>query len=198
MYIRSETFEMGAEIPARCAYGRIGPDGTVSSENWNPALSWGDAPEGTKSFAILCIDDDVPTRLDERDASGLLSAMQPRRRFVHWVQADVPADVCAIAEGALSGAAKCRPGFGRVGINDYSRGSVPELGACGTGYDGPCPPFFDARWHFYRFIVAALDVETLGLPEHFTLADWERAAAGHVLATAEHVGRYSLNPKIVR
>ena len=196
MFIRSETFDMGAAIPARCAYGRIGPEGTIDSENLNPALTWGDAPAGTKSFALLCIDDDVPTVFDGRDASGKLPAMQPRRRFVHWVQADVPLSVTEVAEGALSGEKKLAPGFGRPGINDYSRGTVPPLGDCGMGYDGPCPPFFDARWHFYRFVVVALDVETLGLPEHFTLADWEKAAAGHVLATAEHVGRYTLNPEL--
>ena len=198
MFIRSDTFEIGAAIPARCAYGRIGPEGTVDSDNLNPDLAWGDAPAGTKSFAILCIDDDVPTVFDGRDASGALPAMQPRRRFVHWVQADVPATVTHIAEGALSCERKLAEGFGRPGINDYSRGGVPAPGAVGTGYDGPCPPFFDARWHFYRFIVVALDLETLSLPEHFTLSDWERMTQGHVLATAELVGRYSLNPGLAR
>ena len=75
MFIRSETFEMGARIPARCAYGRIGPGGTIDSDNLNPALAWGEAPEGTKSFVLFCIDDDVPTVFDGRDAGGHLPAM---------------------------------------------------------------------------------------------------------------------------
>ena len=124
MFIRSDTFEMGAAIPARCAYGRIGPEGTVDSDNLNPDLAWGDAPAGTKSFAILCIDDDVPTVFDGRDASGALPAMQPRRRFVHWVQADVPATVTHIAEGAprrRSAARRLRNGL---------RWSVPAVLRC--------------------------------------------------------------------
>ena len=46
MFIRSDTFEMGAAIPARCAYGRIGPEGTVDSDNLNPDLAWGDDTAG--------------------------------------------------------------------------------------------------------------------------------------------------------
>lgn len=60
MFIRSSTFKQGGLIPARCAAGRIGVDGApVQSDNLNPALEWGGAPAGTKSFAIFCLDDDV-------------------------------------------------------------------------------------------------------------------------------------------
>ena len=196
MFIRSETFELGARIPARCAYGRIGPGGTIDSDNLNPALAWGEAPEGTKSFVLFCIDDDVPTVFDGRDAGGHLPAMQLRRRFVHWVQANIPVSVTSVAEGELANDKKLAAGFGCTGINDYSRGGVPAPGAVGTGYDGPCPPFFDARWHFYRFVVAALDVERLALPEPFRMSDVEVAIEGHVLDTAEIVGRYTLNPAL--
>jgi len=65
--------------------------------------------------------------------------------------------VTSIAEGALAEERKTTPGFGAVCINDYSRGGTPAPGETGTGYDGPCPPFFDARWHYYRFMVFALD-----------------------------------------
>ena len=198
MRISSNTFTDGAFIPERCAFGRMNARGeTVSSENLNPHLAWGGAPDGTRSFVLCCLDDDVPTDLSERDAAGELPASQVRRRFVHWVQANVPATLSSIPEGRLRHGADRPAGCGLDGINDYSHGAVPPEGECGTGWDGPCPPFFDARVHTYRFIVMALDVETVpGLPARFTWADVERLTKGHVLATAELDGRYTLNIRL--
>ena len=115
---------------------------------------------------------------------------------MHWVQPNCPADVTSIAEGALAEERKTTPGFGAVCINDYSRGGTPAPGETGTGYDGPCPPFFDARWHYYRFMVFALDAPRLELPENATWQDVDAAMKGHVLASAELVGRYTLNPRL--
>lgn len=78
MDISSRTFSEGEMIPERCAYGRMGEGGqTVRSANLSPELSWSGAPAGTKSFAVLCIDDDVPTDLKARDASGELLLISP-------------------------------------------------------------------------------------------------------------------------
>ena len=106
------------------------------------------------------------------------------------------ADVSNFPEGVF--AQKNVPaGYGRPGLNDYCRGAgKPEADGTGLGYDGPCPPFFDARRHYYRYQVLALDLETLDLGKHFTLEDFEKTAKGHVLATAEVVGRYTLNPRL--
>ena len=74
MDISSRTFSEGEMIPERCAYGRMGEGGqTVRSANLSPELSWSGAPAGTKSFAVLCIDDDVPTDLKARENSLLIS-----------------------------------------------------------------------------------------------------------------------------
>ena len=198
MKLFSKTFPDGGLIPARCGYGRIGAAGeTVSSENLSPQLAWDEVPAGTKSFVIACLDDDVPTDVSERDASGELPATQLRRRFVHWVQVDVDAGVRSVPEGAFRHGTVVPATLGREGINDYSRGGVPAAGECGTGWDGPCPPFFDARPHTYRFFVLALDVERLeGLPVRFRWEDVERLSRGHVLAGAELDGRYTLNPRL--
>lgn len=198
MKIQSKTFAEGEMIPERCAFGRMGEKGeTVASENRLPELSWTEVPEGTKSFVLCCLDDDVPTDLKARDQSGEIPAHQPRRRFVHWVQADVSPDVRSLPEGALAHGAPVPKELGRPGVNDYSRGEIPPEGGVGTGYDGPCPPFFDARRHYYRFQVVALDTARLGeLPKHFTWADVDQAMKGHVLATAELVGGYTLNPRL--
>lgn len=195
MELYSKTLAQGGRIPERCAYGRLGESGeTVPSDNLNPHLAWLKVPEGTRAYVVACLDDDVPTDFGEL-VDGELPAWQPRRRFVHWVQANVPAEVTEIAEGALSNDSKLAPGFGLAGVNDYSRGNPVEPGAVGTGYDGPCPPGIDSRHHVYRWIVAALDAE-LQLPEVFTWSDVAEAMKGHVLACSELQGFYSLNPRL--
>ena len=64
------------------------------------------------------------------------------------------------------------------------------------GYDGPCPPWNDERMHRYRFVVYALDVDTLGLSGRFTGGTLREAVAGHVLASAELSACYTLNPAV--
>ena len=198
MKIFSDHLSQGGVIPAVYAWGRIGPNGeTVRSSNRTPDLHWTEIPDGTRSFVLACLDDDMPTDRNERDARGEIPAFQTRCRFVHWVQADIPLSVTEIPEDALTEEKKLTAGFGRVGINDYSRGQTVLPGDTGSGYDGPCPPSFDARWHYYRYMVIAVDLESLSLPESFRWEDVERAVQGHVLATAELVCRYSLNPRMV-
>lgn len=191
MELRSTSFDSYGFIPERFANGRMAPSGeTVKGENLLPQLAWEGVPEGTKTFVLCCIDDDVLTGWNDRDLSGEIPASQPRRRFVHWVQANVPADVREVAEGTGR-----RDVPGAAGLNDYVSGDAPEADGTGLGYDGPRPPFFDARWHVYRWVVLALDVE-LALPAVFRLADVEALVKGHVLGTAEVSGRYTLNPRL--
>ncbi|MEO8808916.1 MAG: YbhB/YbcL family Raf kinase inhibitor-like protein, partial [Rhodanobacter sp.] len=64
------------------------------------------------------------------------------------------------------------------------------------GYDGPCPPWNDARLHHYHFTVHALDVRALSLSKGFSPEQLRVAMAGHVLAQAELTGTYSLNPAV--
>ena len=59
MRIVSDSFKHGRRIPSEFAMGA--PNGVGG--NRNPHLRWSDAPAGTQSFALLCIDPDAPNPL---------------------------------------------------------------------------------------------------------------------------------------
>ncbi len=202
MKIASDSFEHGKRIPAEFAMGT--PEGFGG--NRNPHLRWDEAPEATRSFALLCIDTDVPTDgALVADAATPIPVAHPRGEFVHWAMADIPADVREIAAGSASDgvSAKGKPAPGgptgaRHGLNDYTGwfAGDAEMGGDYRGYDGPYPPAHDLRLHRYFFRVFALDVARLDLPERFTAADMFRAMHGHVLAEAATYGTYALNPAV--
>ena len=198
MRIHSDSFEHGQPIPSEFALGAPGGFGG----NRNPHLAWDGAPEGTQSFALLCIDTDAPTdgALVANDAVPI-PVEHPRGDFVHWVVADIPANVREIAAGSCSDGVSKRgkpagsDAGGVRGLNDYTGwfAGDADMGGDWHGYDGPYPPAHDLRTHRYFFRVFALDVATLELPAKFTAADVFRAMHGHVLAEASTYGTYSLN-----
>lgn len=198
MRIHSDSFENGKPIPSGFALGAPGGFGG----NRNPHLAWGDAPAGTRSFVLMCIDTDAPTNgaLAANDAVPIPVA-HPRGDFVHWVVADLPAQVRVIEAGSCSdgvrkhGKPAGEDAGGRRGLNDYTGWFAGNAEMAGTyhGYDGPYPPPHDLRVHRYFFRVFALDVEHLALPARFTAGDVFRAMHGHVLAEASTHGTYSLN-----
>lgn len=205
MQIRSNDFADGQPIPAACAFGKSGAHGEpcVLSDNRNPHLSWSSAPAGTRSFAITCIDIDVPSRGDDVNQPGRVVAdALPRVEFVHWLIANIPADVAEIARGACSDGivahgkqAPNGPAGSVQGRNDYTGWFAGDADMSGEyrGYDGPCPPWNDERVHRYGFTVYALDVERLDLASGFDLAQLREALRGHVLAEATLTGTYALN-----
>ena len=202
MKIHSDSFGNGQPIPPEFAMGaRDGADGFGG--NRNPHLAWSDVPEGTRSFALLCIDTDAPTDgALVADAATPIPVAHPRGDFVHWAVADIPADVRDIPAGSCSSGitAKGKPAGsdagGVRGLNDYTGWFAGDAAMGGRyfGYDGPYPPPHDLRTHRYFFRLFALDVATLGLRAGFTAGDALRAMHGHVLAEAATHGTYSLNP----
>jgi len=200
MQVRSHSFPPRGPIPAEFAMGA--PDGFGG--NRNPHLAWDGAPEGTRSFALLCIDPDAPTDPSLAGKEGVeIPVEHPRGDFVHWAMADIPAEVREIAAGSCSdgvarGGKRQPPGpaGARQGLNDYTGwfAGDPDLGGDYLGYDGPYPPPNDRRVHRYFFRVFALDVATLELPQRFGAGDLLRAIQGHVLAEAAVYGTYTLNP----
>jgi Raf kinase inhibitor-like YbhB/YbcL family protein len=206
MRISSQSFEHGQRLAAEFAAGQTTADGAGFAPNRNPHLAWHDVPPGTRSFALLCIDPDVPTVAEMVGKPGVeIPVDQPRCDFYHWVMADIPADVRAIAAGACSDGVVPHgkrepdgPADSRQGLNDYTGWFAGDEAMAGDwrGYDGPFPPPNDLRLHRYFFRVFALDVERLELPERFNSADVLRAMHGHVLAEAATYGTYSLHPRV--
>lgn len=202
MQLTSHTVHNGAPIDREYAAG----DASGFAPNRNPHLAWHDAPQGTQSFVVLCVDPDVPTVPETVGRQDMrIPRDQPRCDFVHWVMVDVPASVQEIAEGSCSDGfvakgktAPAGPTGSRQGLNDFTGWFAGSADMAGDylGYDGPYPPFNDERVHRYFFRVFALDVPALVLPTPFTASDVHRAMHGHVLAEAALHGTYTLNPEL--
>ncbi len=92
----------------------------------------------------------------------------PGGTFIHWVVYNIPLTVEAVHENT-------EPGV--VGRNDFNK----------TVYGGPCPP---SGTHRYFFKLYALDAE-LDLTPGRSKQELEKAMEGHIVATAELMGRYS-------
>jgi len=78
MQLTSPAFQQVAAIPKKH---------TGEGEDVSPALAWSAAPDGTRSFAVVCHDPDAP--LVKPGSYG----------FVHWVLYNIPGDAKGLAEG---------------------------------------------------------------------------------------------------
>ena len=196
----------GAPIPGKFAFGVPANEGHVAlSDNKNPKISWSGAPDGTKSFAIICHDPDVPSAGDDvNQEDRTVPSDLARVDFYHWVLVDIDASCSSIEEGADSngitpkGKTPGNQAYGITGLNNYTDWFAGDADMGGTygGYDGPCPPWNDSIVHHYHFTVYALDVETLGLSGNFGGPEALAAMEGHVLAKGSYVGTYSMNPDV--
>lgn len=108
--LTSSAFEDGGLIPRAH---------TCDGEDVSPPLSWSGAPEGTKSFALLCDDPDAP-----------------RGDWVHWVLFNLPAEMSALPEAVPK--RREGPSGSIQGVNDFGK----------PGWGGPCPPVGTHRYVF--------------------------------------------------
>jgi Raf kinase inhibitor-like YbhB/YbcL family protein len=114
-----------------------------SGDNSSPQLSWANAPEGTKSFAVTMYDPDAPT------GSG----------FWHWVVFDIPSNVNELVQNA-----------GNIALNLAPKGAIQSTTDYGVkGFGGPCPPEGHG-YHEYIITVFALKTDKLGLNENINPA----------------------------
>ncbi|SPD73615.1 conserved hypothetical protein [uncultured Desulfobacterium sp.] len=108
--LTSPAFENGGMIP---------PKYTCDGEDVSPPLEWGVAPEGAKSFALVCDDPDAPMGT-----------------WVHWVIYNIPQKTKSLMEDI---AREAQPAAGGMqGTNDFHK----------IGYGGPCPPGGTHRYYF--------------------------------------------------
>jgi len=98
----------------------------------------------------------------------------PGKTFVHWVLYDIPATARSLAEKVA--ALNSLPNGTLQGKNDFGK----------LGYGGPCPP---GGTHRYFFKLYALD-KKLDLESGATKAQVLVTMDGHILASAELMGRY--------
>nr|CDQ33827.1 putative kinase inhibitor protein [Virgibacillus halodenitrificans] len=198
----------GEPIPERFAFAVPDPEQHLRfSDNRNPHVHWHDVPAGTRSLALLVVDVDAPTDPSDVNQEGRsVSADLPRADFYHWVLIDIPVEVSGIDEGedadgvVAMGKAPGETGKGVRGINSYTDFFVDDeqLEGIYGGYDGPCPPWNDARVHRYHFTIYALDVASLGLQGEFTGDEVLEAMQGRVLEQSSVMGTYTLNPELAR
>ena len=155
LVLSSPAFEQNGTIPAKYTC-----DG---DRKLSPPLAWSGAPEGTKAFALIVDDPDIPNVV--RESRGIDA-------FDHWVLFNIPADLSEIPED---------DGVGTAGLNSAGTG----------GYTGPCPPTeYEPREHRYVFTLYALS-SPLALPAGATKNEVLEALAPILLAKAELIGRYA-------
>jgi len=92
--LTASSFRANGEIPARFS---------CDGDDASPALSWGEPPAGTRSFALAVVDPDASN-------------------FIHWIIYDLPASTRALPEAIAQGADAVgghqgTNGFGKSGYN---------------------------------------------------------------------------------
>src|SRR5581483_4005643 len=128
--LTSETFKDGQMMPRKVANNTAGNANCVG-QNVSPQLSWKNAPEGTKSFAILMEDP------EGRGGAGVH----------HWVAYGIPANVTSFAEGEVSK------------LSDKYVGGKSTQGV--GNYSGPCTPPGSPHHYTFKIIATDLDPKEL-------------------------------------
>jgi Raf kinase inhibitor-like YbhB/YbcL family protein len=190
--------EAGGRLPLSSAYCTPNPL-HPAEHNISPAVSWSAGPPGTRSYALIMTDLDVPKDLSRINKPGVtIGPDEPRVPFIHWVLVDIKPNITSLPKGADStgfiprGNRVGRTPLGVRGANVFShfypKGS-PLHGIRG-GYDGPCPPKNDTVPHRYVTHIYALDVPSLKLSGTFFGEEALRRMQGHILAVGQADASY--------
>ena len=110
--ISSSAFNEGDRIPDKY---------TCEGEDISPQLSWSDAPEGTKSFTLICDDPDAPMGT-----------------WDHWLIYNIPADSEGLSEAVPTD--ESLTDGSKQGLNSWEK----------KNYGGPCPPPGDPHRYFFK------------------------------------------------
>jgi Raf kinase inhibitor-like YbhB/YbcL family protein len=123
----------------------------------SPQLSWTGAPRHARSYVVTAYDPDAPT------GSG----------FWHWAVVNIPDSVSELPTGAGRPDGSLLPGHALQLRNDASL----------LGYVGAAPDA-GSGIHRYFFVVHALDVRKIDIPEDATPAYLGWLMDGHTIARA--------------
>jgi hypothetical protein len=110
--LTSTAFREGETIPKQY---------TGDGKDTSPPLKWGQPPEGTKSFALICDDPDAPVGT-----------------WVHWVIFNIPAHARSLDEAITT--SETLSSGARQGKNDFKK----------IGYGGPAPPRGKPHRYFFK------------------------------------------------
>lgn len=105
---------------------------TCDGADLSPALTWSNAPTGTKSLALIADDPDAPVGT-----------------WTHWIIWNIPPNANALPEGVPKD--ESLKDGARQGRNDFKR----------IGYGGPCPPPGKPHRYFFKLYAldASLDLK---------------------------------------
>lgn len=121
---------MELRIAAFPRAGSIPKTFTADGADISPAISWSDAPEKTRAFALIMDDPDAPAGL-----------------WTHWILYDLPSETRALPENLPK--APTLPDGSRQGRNTWGR----------MGYNGPSPPPGKAHRYFFRLYALSRPLE---------------------------------------
>lgn len=110
MKLISPTFSHNEAIPA---------EHTCDGANISPALAWSDAPEKTRSFALIVDDPDAPKKI-----------------WTHWIVFNIPVTVTHIVQNAGASGEEVAFTLGSTDFNGSQK------------WSGPCPPSGTHHYHF--------------------------------------------------
>lgn len=135
--------------------------------NKSPQLSWENAPDGTKSFAIAMID---------------LNAFGPGIPFDHWLLINIPASTNSLVKdaGNISGANL------PAGASHTPNGAYPDYVANADyvkAYAGVCPNVGNTNQ--YEITVFALNVATLNVAANAKSSEVKAALQAASIGTAK-------------
>ena len=159
------------------ATGYLQKEFTCEGSNASPHVIWSEAPDGTRSFAVV---------VDDVDAE--------EGAFAHWLLGGLPADATELAAGA-SGSSGLPVGSVE-GVNGYDA----------SGWRGPCPPprvigestltgdgtaAVGTGLVSSRYVVSVYALDTqLSLDSTAAMADVLRAIDGRILAGGSFETKY--------
>lgn len=136
--------------------------------NKSPQLSWENAPDGTKSFAVTLVD---------------INAFGPGISFDHWLVINLPADTRSLAKDAGNISGAILPKGAIQTPNGAAAYDAPANVAFYKAFAGVCPNVGNTNQ--YEITVFALNVATLAVSATGTPTDVKAAIAAATISSAK-------------